>query len=59
MYKTRILIISKRKEQSIKYKKLIEGLNQDAIISKDLSEALGIIQHENTEFIIIFVLNSR
>ena len=48
-----MLIISKRKEQSIKYKKLIEGLNQDAVISNDLSEALKIIQHENVEFIII------
>ena len=53
MYRARVLIISKRKEQSIKYKKLIEGLYQDAIISSDLSEALKIIQYENIEFIII------
>ena len=53
MYKARILIISNRKEQSVKYKKLIESLNQDAIISKDLSESLSIIQHEDIEFIII------
>ena len=53
MYKARILIISKRKEQSIKYKKLIEGLNQNAVIASDLSDAIGIIQHDSVEFIII------
>lgn len=53
MYKACILIISKRKEQSVKYKKLIEGLGQDAVISKDLSEAIGIIQKKEVEFIII------
>ena len=53
MYKIAILIISSRKELSIKYKKLIEGLNQNAIISNNLSGALSIIQKERPEFIII------
>lgn len=53
MYKTKILIISKRKELSIKYKKLIESLNQDVIYTNDLSESLSIIQNEKIEFIVI------
>ena len=53
MYKTRVLIISKRKEQSIKYKKLIEALAQDVEITNDLSNALSIIQKQENEFIII------
>ena len=53
MYKTRVLIISERKEQSIKYKKLIEVQKQDVIITNNLSDALGIIQKKEIEFIII------
>ena len=53
MYKTKILIISNRKELSAKLKKLIENLNQDAQYTNNLSEALKIIQENNTEFIII------
>ena len=53
MYKTRVLIISERKEQSIKYKKLIEVQNQDVIITNSLSDALCIIQKQEIEFIII------
>ena len=53
MYKTRVLIISERKEHSIKYKKLIETLNQDVVITNDLSNALGIIQKQGSEFIVI------
>ena len=53
MYKARVLIISERKEQSIKYKKLIEVQNQDVVITNDLSCALGIIQKQEIEFIII------
>ena len=53
MYKTAVLIISTRKELSIKYKKLIEGLKQDVFISNDLSESLSIIQKQEVEFIII------
>lgn len=53
MYRARVLIISNRKEQLIKYKKLIENLNQEAIYTKDLSCALGILQKQEIEFIII------
>ena len=53
MYKARVLIISERKEHSIKYKKLIEGQNQDVIIAENLSDAMSILQKQETEFIII------
>lgn len=53
MYRTRVLIVSKRKELSVKYKKLIEALNQDVIIACDLSDALYSIQNDDVEFIII------
>lgn len=53
MYKTRVLIISERKEQSIKYKKLIEAQNQDVIIADNLSDALFILQKQEIEFIVI------
>ena len=53
MYKTQILIISERKELAIKYKKLIENLNQEVIYTNDLSKALEIIHKKETEFIII------
>jgi len=53
LYKTRILIISNRKELSFKYKKLIDGLNQEAIIERDLSRALLTVQKKEVEFIII------
>ena len=53
MYKARVLIISERREQSIKYKKLIEGLNQDVIIASNLSDALFVLQKQEIEFIII------
>lgn len=53
MYKTRALIISNRKELSIKYKKLIAALNQDVEIIDDLALAISTIQKQNIEFIII------
>ncbi len=53
MYKTNSLIISTRKELSIKYKKLIEALGQNVQYTDNLSLALSIIQKENIEFIII------
>ena len=53
MYKVRFLIISARKELSVKYKKLIDNLCHDAIISKNLSDALLLIQKHEIEFIII------
>lgn len=53
MYKTRVLIISERKELSIKYKKLIEVQKQDVIITDNLSDALSVLQKQEVEFIII------
>jgi len=53
LYKTKVLIISERKEQSIKYKKLIEVQNQDVIITNNLSDALVVLQNQEIEFIII------
>lgn len=53
MYKTRVLIISERKEQTIKYKKLIEVQNQDVLSTNNLSDALVILQNQEIEFIII------
>lgn len=53
MYRAKFLIISNRKELSIKYKKLIENLSHDVIISKNLSDALLAIQKNEVEFIII------
>lgn len=53
MYKSNVLIISNRKELSIKYKKLIEALNQEVKYTNSLSDALSIIQKEEIEFIII------
>ncbi len=53
MYKTRILIITNRKELGAKLKKMIDNLAQDAVYTNDLSYALKIIQQEDIEFIII------
>jgi len=53
MYKTRILIISNRKELSAKLKKLINNLAQEAIYTNDIPYALKIIQDVEMEFIII------
>ena len=53
MYKTRVLIISERKEQSIKYKKLIEAENQDVVVTNNLSDALFVLQKQEIEFIVI------
>ena len=53
MYKTRILIITNRKELGAKLKKRIDNLAQSAIYTNDLSYALKIIQEQEMEFIII------
>ena len=53
MYKTRILIITNRKELGAKLKKRIDNLAQNAIYTNDLSYALKIIQEQEMEFIII------
>ena len=53
MYKTRILIITNRKELGAKLKKRIDNLAQSAVYTNDLSYALKIIQEQEMEFIII------
>ena len=53
MYKTRILIITNRKELGAKLKKMIDNLAQNAVYTNDLSYALKIIQQLEIEFIII------
>ena len=48
-----VLIIDKRKELSIKYKKSIEDAETSAVISRDLKDALYYIQHAEPDIIII------
>ena len=48
-----VLIIDKRKELSIKYKKSIEDTETSAVISRDLKDALHYIQHAEPDIIII------
>ena len=59
MYKTRVLIISERKEQSIKYKKLIDKLLKYSVpyISEDDEEQVEIrfFVDEVIDFIYCFV----
>lgn len=47
------LIIDKRKELSIKYKKLIESLDCSVIIARNLNSALKVIQENEPDLIII------
>ena len=53
MYAATVFIISKRKELSIKYKKLIEALEQEVCVIPSLSEALGQIQKIEPELLIV------
>ena len=53
MYAATVFIISKRKELSIKYKKLIEALEQEVCVISSLSEALGQIQKIEPELLIV------
>lgn len=53
MYSTTIFIISKRKELSIKYKKIIEALEQEVCVISSLSEALLKIQKIEPELLIV------
>ena len=53
MYGATVFIISKRKELSIKYKKLIEALKQEVYVISSLSEALFKIQKTEPELLII------
>ncbi len=53
MYKLRVLIISNRKELSVKFKKIVEALEQEPVIASNLSDALSVMQNDEVEFIII------
>ncbi len=53
MFKNQILIISDRKELSIKYKKLLSAKGHEVLYTNDLSSALSILQKEEIELIII------
>lgn len=53
MYKATVFIISKRKELSIKYKKLIEALEQEVLVISSLSAALEKMQKIEPELILI------
>ena len=48
-----VLIIDKRKEQSIKYKKILENSNINVFIAADLSRALDIINRFEPDLILI------
>lgn len=47
------LIIDKRRELSIKYKKILENKNNKVLISKNLIGAMKIIQDKEPDLIII------
>ena len=53
MYSATVFIISKRKELSIKYKKLIEALEQEVYVIPSLSEALGKKKKIEPELLIV------
>ncbi len=53
MYQTTVFIISKRKELSYKYKKLLEALNQKVYVISSLSEAFREIPAKEPEIIMV------
>ena len=53
MYKATVFIISKRFELSIKYKKIIEALNQDVYTFDDISQMFKELPKKEPELIII------
>lgn len=53
LYSATVFIISKRKELSIKYKKLIEALEQEVCVISSLSEAVSQIQKKEPELLIV------
>ena len=53
MYSPEVFIISKRKELSIKHKKIIETLNCNAKIFSKLDEAIFGIKNDEPEIIIV------
>lgn len=53
MYNPSVLIISKRKELAIRYKKILKLLSAEVSLVNNLSDAIGEIQKNEFEFIII------
>ena len=53
MYSPSILIISKRKELAIRYKKILKLLLTETVLVDNLSDAIGEIKKNEFEFIII------
>lgn len=53
MYNPSVLIISKRKELAIRYKKILKLLMADVTLVNNLSDAIGEIRNNEFEFIII------
>ncbi len=53
MYSSTVFIISKRKELSVKYKKIVESLEQEAVIISSLSSAIDNIQKFEPELLIV------
>ena len=53
MYSPSVLIISKRKELAVRYKKILKLLMADVTLVNNLSDAIGEIRNNEFEFIII------
>ncbi len=53
MYSPSVLIISKRRELAVKYKKILKILNADTVMVNNLSDAIGKIRNKEFEFILI------
>ncbi len=53
MFKNQILIISDRKELSIKYKKLLSAKGHEVLYTSNLSKVFSILQKEEIELIIV------
>lgn len=53
MYSPSVLIISKRKELAVRYKKILKLLMADVTLVNNLSDAIGEIRNKEFEFIII------
>ena len=52
MYSPSVLIISKRRELAVKYKKIQKILNADPVMENNLTEAIGKIRNKEFEFIL-------
>lgn len=53
MYSPSILIISKRRELAVRYKKILKLLTADVVLTDNLSDAIGEIRQNEFEFIIV------